>query len=442
MNGLFKRIILYAKLPEMQLFWFLFPIILVLLIVSKFYLPTFIFTVFAGVFLALIILIVFIGLRLAKLNMEVKTERNQLKSIIVNFNDGVIVYDPNFKILIFNKAAERIFNLESNEIIGQIISPDKIKEQKFNFLAQVIFPSLAPLVVKRSDSGVYPQITDISLESPKAELRVITDRIIDSNGQLLGFVKLIHNRTREIELMKSKNEFISVAAHQLRTPLSGINWFFEEILKENLTENQKQMVDQGAAAMTKILKTVNDLLDISKIEEGKFGYKFENINIIEFIEDLLSQVNDFIKISNVKIYFDKPAEQSIIISIDRNKLSMAFFNLIDNAARYNVKNGEIRIGIEKMKDESYILIKIKDTGVGIPKEEMPKLFGKFFRAENASKFFPEGTGLGLYIVKNIIKGHGGKIWAESELNRGSTFYFTLPTDQKLIPSREVFYEEE
>ena len=227
MNGLFKRIILYAKLPEMQLFWFLFPIILVLLIVSKFYLPTFIFTVFAGVFLALIILIVFIGLRLAKLNMEVKTERNQLKSIIVNFNDGVIVYDPNFKILIFNKAAERIFNLESNEIIGQIISPDKIKEQKFNFLAQVIFPSLAPLVVKRSDSGVYPQITDISLESPKAELRVITDRIIDSNGQLLGFVKLIHNRTREIELMKSKNEFISVAAHQLRTPLSGINWFFE-----------------------------------------------------------------------------------------------------------------------------------------------------------------------------------------------------------------------
>ena len=442
MNGLFKRIILYAKLPEMQLFWFLFPIILVLLIVSKFYLPTFIFTVFAGVFLALIILIVFIGLRLAKLNMEVKTERNQLKSIIVNFNDGVIVYDPNFKILIFNKAAERIFNLESNEIIGQIISPDKIKEQKFNFLAQVIFPSLAPLVVKRSDSGVYPQITDISLESPKAELRVITDRIIDSNGQLLGFVKLIHNRTREIELMKSKNEFISVAAHQLRTPLSGINWFFEEMLKENLTENQKQMVDQGAAAMTKILKTVNDLLDISKIEEGKFGYKFENINIIEFIEDLLSQVNDFIKISNVKIYFDKPAEQSIIISIDRNKLSMAFFNLIDNAARYNVKNGEIRIGIEKMKDESYILIKIKDTGVGIPKEEMPKLFGKFFRAENASKFFPEGTGLGLYIVKNIIKGHGGKIWAESELNRGSTFYFTLPTDQKLIPSREVFYEEE
>ena len=202
------------------------------------------------------------------------------------------------------------------------------------------------------------------------------------------------------------------------------------------------MVDQGAAAMTKILKTVNDLLDISKIEEGKFGYKFENINIIEFIEDLLSQVNDFIKISNVKIYFDKPAEQSIIISIDRNKLSMAFFNLIDNAARYNVKNGEIRIGIEKMKDESYILIKIKDTGVGIPKEEMPKLCGKCFRPENASKFFPEGTGLGLYIVKNIIKGHGGKIWAESELNRGSTFYFTLPTDQKLIPSREVFYEEE
>lgn len=118
------------------------------------------------------------------------------------------------------------------------------------------------------------------------------------------------------------------------------------------------------------------------------------------------------------------------------------FNLLDNAIRYNIKNGEVILTVERLQDKPFIQVSVKDTGIGIPPESVKKIFNKFFRADNAIKAAPNGSGLGLYIVRNIIRRHGGEIWVESELNRGATFYFTLPIDQKLIPLKEVVYEEE
>jgi len=374
LSRFWRKFISYARLPEMRLFWLFLPFLIILAGINIFYLPQLWIFISLMIFFVLGAVILMNSLRLSRSNMEIKIERNELKSIIFNLWDGVIAYDPDFKIVIFNRAAEEIFNLKSEEAVGQYFSPERVKETRFKTLSQVIFPSLAPMVLRRSDPGVYPQIVDISTDEPKIEFRVATDKIIDPNANLLGFVKLVRDRTREVALLRSKTEFIAVASHQLRTPLTGIHWALESLAKENLNAEQKQLVDNALMTAVKLTKTVNDLLDVSKIEEGRFGYEFQNINIIGFIEEIIEGVKDLAKQFKVKVSFEKPNEESIMVMADPQKLSIVISNLLDNAIRYNVENGEVKIGIERIKDGPYIKITVKDTGIGIPEGEINKLF--------------------------------------------------------------------
>ncbi|KKQ21957.1 MAG: Multi-sensor signal transduction histidine kinase [Candidatus Wolfebacteria bacterium GW2011_GWC1_37_10] len=425
----------------MRLFWFFLVLSIIVSVLVIFYLPLILALIPVSIFFVLDVVVFNSIVKLAELNFQVKIERNQLNNVISTLRDGVIAYDENIKILVFNPSAESIFNLKTEEVLGKDLNPEQIKEPRLKILIQTLFPSLASTVIRHSEAGSYPQIMDISFEDEGLELRTITNRITDLKGNLLGFVKSVSNRTREVELLRSKNEFISVAAHQLRTPLTGLYWAFETLAKENLKEDQKQIVTTGLEASSFLLKIVNDLLDVSKIEEGRFGYNFEKINLIEFIETVIKELKSLADEAGVKIYFQKP-EEPLEINGDSQKLGMALFNLIDNAIRYNVKNGEVVLAVEKLKDKPYLQISVKDTGIGVPPEVTKKIFTKFFRADNAMKIAPNGSGLGLYIVKNIIKRHGGEIWVESELNRGSTFYFIIPLDSSLIPQKEFIYEEE
>lgn len=431
-----KKIILYMSLPEMKLFWYFLPFAIIAVIINIFYLPFFWILISSGIFLVLALVIFMRNLRLAQLNFEVKMERNEMKGVISSMLDGIIAYDQNFKILIFNRMAEQIFNITGDKVIGQYFTPEKAKDPNFPVLGQVLYPSLAAVVVRRSELGVYPQIADFTFSQAGLNLRVVTDKIIGANGELLGFVKVVRNRTREVEILKSKSEFIEVAAHQLRTPLTSINWIFESLSKENFDENQKQLVNMGIDSAVAVLKTVNDLLDVSQIEEGKFGYNLENVEINLFIEKLLSGANNMAKEAGLSLYLKK-MENPENVFIDQQKLSIAFLNLISNAINYNIEKGEVVVEIKKLEDKPYIQISVRDTGVGIPVEDLKKLFGKFFRSDNAQKIIANGSGLGLYITKNIIKRHGGEIWVESQIDRGSTFYFTLPIDPKLVPAVET-----
>jgi len=431
------KIAKYLSCPEFRPVYYISPLLIIVLIVSFLYVPTTFVLIPVVAVLGVWALMIFLSWRLFKANLNIKVETWQMQSIIAHLNIGVVAYDNDFKVLTFNPAAEEIFNISQSDVIGKKLSAAMANDPKFKVLAQVIFSSLAPTVIKRSDPGVYPQIVDISFDDPHLDLRVVTDRIFDESGAISGFVKLITDRTREIELLKSKTEFITVAAHQLRTPLTAINWALESLENSQLTPQQKELLDTGFMAAKKMLKTVNDLLDVAKIEEGKFGYQFEEVNIISYLEDILSQSNDLAKEYNIKLYFQRPKEPVITAYIDQQKISMVLFNLIDNAIKYNVENGSVTVSVEKVENEPYVKISVKDTGIGIPPNQMDKLFTKFFRADNVVKFAPDGTGMGLYIAKNIINRHGGKIWAESELNRGTTFYLTLPTSRDVIPKKEL-----
>ncbi|OGY62969.1 MAG: hypothetical protein A2745_01195 [Candidatus Harrisonbacteria bacterium RIFCSPHIGHO2_01_FULL_44_13] len=432
---------IYATLPEMRVFWVFLFLVLAVLIIDFIYLPFLWSLISLGIFLAIGVIIIFSSLRSAKANLNIKIEHSRFESIIGDLRDGVVAYDQNFKILVFNRAAEEIFNLKAAEVIGKYFSLEQAKEPRLKLLVQTFFPSLAPAVVRRSEAGVYPQVIDLSFDQPVLDLRITTNRVADNNGQVLGFVKVARDRTRDLELLRSKSEFITLASRQLRTPLTAANWVFESLKKESLTDSQQELVNSGSQATGKLLKIVNDLLDVAKIEEGRFGYNFQNINIVDFLEKIIGEASAIAGKYNVKIYFDRPAE-AINIFADTQKLGVAVSHLLDNAIRYNISNGRVDVKLQKLSDRPYIQISVKDTGVGIPEEDMQKLFTKFFRGENITKLSAEGSGLGLYIVKNIIRRHGGNIRAESVLDRGSAFYFTLPTDLKLVPSKEIVYGEE
>ncbi len=370
-------------------------------------------------------------------------EQSRLTTIIDNLEEGVIAYDENFTILVFNRAAEKIFSIPAHDVINQSFTV-KIREglpARLRPLLVILFPALATTIIRRSELGMFPQIIDVSFEDPSLELRVTTNKISDASGETLGFIKLIHDRTRELTLVHEKSEFITVASHQLRTPLTGASWALENLKKENLTPSARELVENMMGAVNRMMKITNDLLDVAKIEEGRFGYQFTEFDLTSFIEGALAQAKPVADAYDIRLFFEKPKEGSLKITADTGKLGMVLANLLDNALKYNVVNGEVTVKLEKIPNQSYIKISIRDSGIGIKKEETSKVFTKFFRGENAVKASVEGTGLGLYIVKNIIRRLGGDIAFQSTLNRGTTIAFTLPTNQSLIPAKEFAGEE-
>lgn len=374
-------------------------------------------------------------------------ERNEsviAQQIISGLTDGVVGYDTNFQINIFNPAAEKIFNLKAENIIGQTVTPDSLKKEGWQVLTQVIFPSLAPRLNQISEAEEWPQISDLELSDPTLSLRTILIRLPSTTNQSAGFLKIIKDRTREKEILRSKSEFISVAAHQLRTPITAINWAFENLIesikdKPELKE-ATSVAEQGHEVAQRSLKIINDLLDVSKLEGGRFGFQFLETNLNSFIQTVVEGLKIIADYYKIKIYFE-PLSTSCPVFIDQQKLGLAISNLIDNAIRYNNKNGEVRIIIQKENDGKFVDLIIKDTGVGIPAAEMKKLFTKFYRGSNVIQLEPNGNGLGLYITKNIIEQHGGQIEIESLIGRGTTFTIKLPLDKNLVPQKEFFLED-
>jgi len=431
-----KKFLIYLSLPEMILFWVMLVVMLFLMgIIFYFVAPPW---KWAGLIVGLLFILIsfFIDLRNTIKHYNLLSEREQVRTIISHFTDAIVAYDPDFRITVFNAAAEDLFNLKASDILNQIITPEWAKNQKTKLLTQVLFPSLAPSISWKTDPAVFPNVMELSFTNPALELTVTTIRVTDSKGKILGFFKIIKDRTREEEILKTKSEFLTVAAHQMRTPLSGIKWSLETLLSEgneNLTDTQRELLQKNLEATDKILRLANDLLDVANIESGRFGYEFVQSDLIDLIQKSISEYLYLADQHKIKIYFEPPSDGLPPFKFDPMRIKIVIQNLLENALRYNIEGGQIIIKVEKKPP--YVEVSVSDTGIGIPKEELPKLFTKFFRASNVLKYETEGTGLGLYITRNIVEAHGGKIWAESIENRGTTMHFTLPMDEKLIPKR-------
>jgi len=242
--------------------------------------------------------------------------------------------------------------------------------------------------------------------------------------------------------LRSNTEFVTVASHQLRGPLTNINWALQSLEgSTQIDETDKLIATTAASAGRNLLRRIDEILSVAKMDEGHFGYIFEEANIVEFLGKVLNDILPQARAVGVKIYLDRPSVDLPLVMIDPKQLSIAVVNIMENAIRYNVANGEVIVKIAKLENKPFITVSIRDTGIGIPEESIKRLFTKFFRADNAEKSQTEGSGLGLYIAKGIINAHGGEINAKSELNRGTIITFTIPTDPSLVPKREIGSED-
>jgi signal transduction histidine kinase len=368
---------------------------------------------------------------------EKSAVQNVLDIVLTSMPEALIAYDDAFRVTHFNASAERLFRLPAATVIGHVLSPRDSATPGWQILTQTIFSSLAPRVVQISPEGTQPEVYDLSFTEPELEFRVTTIVVTGAAGKPVFFFKIVSDRSPLVAALRAKSEFVTVASHQLRGPMTDINWALQTLAGDAaLGDTSKLVVANALAAAQGLIGRIEDLLSVAKMEEGQMGYSFEKTDMTAFIGKILSDVLPSAQKAGIKIYFDRPTAALSEVMIDRKRLSIALTNLLENAIRYNVANGEVVVRVAQMPDKPFIEISIRDTGIGIPAEAIPNLFKKFYRAENAIASQTEGSGLGLYMAKGIIIAHGGQISAESELNRGTIMHVTLPTDPSLVPQRE------
>lgn len=234
-----------------------------------------------------------------------------------------------------------------------------------------------------------------------------------------------NERLRELDTIKS--EFVSVAAHQLRTPLTGIKWTLNALIEEEfgkLERDQKKLVSDGLRATYRLIDLINDLLDTARIEEGRYGFSFISQSLAPVVEQIFERHEKIAKEKGVKFLLQLPKRRLPLLRLDAEKIGIVIENLMDNAIKYTVPGGSVLIRV--VKDKQYVTVKVADTGIGIPKEQQRRVFTKFFRAANAQLAQTSGTGLGLYVSQNIVEQHKGTLSFESKENKGTTFILSLP----------------
>jgi len=344
-------------------------------------------------------------------------ERNKTMAIIENLTDGVILLNKKKQIEIINSPATELFNIGKKEAIGKcfvdLLDIENIPEIKKILIDKDRIRNIYREEVATLD-GLHLEITSVLLK----------DEIEEK-----GFLIIIHDVTKEKLIEKMKTEFVSVAAHQLRTPLSAIKWTIRMILDGDageINEEQRELLEQTYISNERMIRLINDLLDVSRIEEGRLLYDQEDARIEDVLDSVIEASQEMLRNKNMVLEVNK--KETPKVKIDKEKIGVVIQNLLENAIKYTEQGGKIKITLDN--DEKNVIFKIEDSGVGIPKSQQDRIFTKFFRAENVTRMETDGTGLGLYTTINIVQAHKGQIWFESEENKGTTFYFTIPINNK------------
>lgn len=326
--------------------------------------------------------------------------------------------------------SEMLRGISDKEIAKKL---DFIKKQETEHI--LFAKELIRISKKAEQRKTKPRISKqilVRLEGDFAFKRYLLNTIIQLlEAKLYTFTLLNLLGRKNIEFKKASKlhqDLMNTTIHQLKTPIAITNLVSQLLLKqekEKLTKNQKQMIDRVTTANKSMLTLVNDLLGVSKIEEGEGKLKMEDkFDLLKIFKNIINELDYSIKTNRQKINI-QTFKKDIILLSNEDILKKIIYNLLTNAIQYGRKDGKILIVIEREEPQK-ILVSISDDGIGIPAEEKIYIFKKFYRASNAQQAYHKGTGLGLYLVRELLKKIGGKIWFESEDDKGTTFYVTLP----------------
>jgi two-component system phosphate regulon sensor histidine kinase PhoR len=350
---------------------------------------------------------------------EISKEKEYLQTILKGMMEGILVVDGRGRILMVNDALQKILSLSSEvvdkpplEAIRNTELEEAIREaihEGKNSAFELTFPLSGGKTLEVNVVGIPPAPEEIVKESEKIK----------------GAIAVFHDISRLKELEKVRQDFVANVSHELRTPLTTIKGYTETLLegalKEEVASQFLQVIQKHADRLTKI---VDDLLALSKIESKEFYLKWESLSLSELIDDVSDSVKEAAQKKEISIS-RSIIPSSLEVMGDRSYLEQVFINLLDNAIKYTPKGGEISISAFE-KGERNIQVEIRDNGIGIPKEDLSRIFERFYRVDKGRSQELGGTGLGLSIVKHLVQAHRGKVWVESHLGKGAIFYFTLP----------------
>jgi PAS domain S-box-containing protein len=360
---------------------------------------------------------------------EATIQRDRLDIILRSIGDGVFVVNKDLEVVIFNPAAEMISGFAADELRGKIVTQVlKFIDEKDGQLSDQF---IAEAIEKGKQTSMANHTLLIKKDGTKVPVADSAAPLVDKNGNVTGCVVVFRDVSREREIDKMKTEFLSVAAHQLRTPLGSMRWNMEMLLNGDegeLGEKVKEVVEQIYESNIRMIGLVNDLLDVSRIDQGKTADDPKNTNVITIISEAVKEMEPEAKRRAVSIDF-RNQDMEIEIIIDGKRFREVIQNILSNAVKYNKQGGKVAIAVEK--NQQNLTITIADTGMGVSKKDQGKLFSKFFRAENAVRSETEGSGLGLFVVKSYVEGWGGKVDFESEEGKGSRVGIILPLKPKM-----------
>lgn len=354
---------------------------------------------------------------------KIEEDRIRSKEILESIGDGVIGVNDKGEVIYVNSQAVDILGFSEEELLGDFLWKKIVligkNKQEMDIEERPI--RLALFTKKRIYENSYSYRSKDGRLVPVS----ITATPLIVRDLVVGGVDVFRDITKEKEVDRMKTEFISLASHQLRTPLSATKWFTELLLDDSKSFNDEQngLIKNIYKSNQRMIDLVNALLNISRIESGRIIIDPKPTDLRKLVEDVILELTPKIKEKGhnvvVSIHGDLP-----MINIDPRLIRNVYMNLLTNAIKYTKNNGEITVMISKKGSE--VVSQVSDNGLGIPEDQKGRIFEKFFRSSNITKIETDGTGLGLYLAKSIVESSGGKIWFESEQYKGTTFWFTLP----------------
>lgn len=355
------------------------------------------------------------------------------EAILASIGDGLIVADKEGKIIYINKASESLLGKRREDLVGKsFFESIPLEDEKGELIPEEKRPVSITLSTGATTVSTVASPSYYFVRNDKTKFPVaITATPIMLDGKIAGAIEIFRDITEEREIDKAKNEFVSLASHQLRTPLTAISWYTEMILRGDVGEvvpGQKSYLQEIYQGNQRMIELVNTLLDVSRIDLGTLVLEPKEIKVTELADSVLKEQTP--KIEEKKLVVTKKFSEDIpTFFFDPKFLRMVLQNLLSNSVEYTPPEGKIEFLISlDEKDKNNLFIKVSDTGYGIPHSQRDKIFTKLFRADNARDKDTTGTGLGLYLIKSIVENAGGKIWFESEENHGTSFYVTLPLE--------------
>jgi len=345
----------------------------------------------------------------ARLFQSAEGGRRRLAAILASTTDAVLVTDREGRILLVNPAAERAFGLAADAVVGQ-----KVNEAE-----------LAPALVRVFEEPLSPSEA-LTEEVPLPDGRTLyasVSTILSADGERIGRVVVMRDVTHFKELDELKSEFVATVSHDLRAPLTFMRGYATMLpMVGEIGDKQREYVEKILHGVGQMSELIDDLLDLGRIEAG-VGLERKPCHLGAILVEAVDGMRARSAAKGLTLRLE-PAEDVAMIAGDAALLRQAVTNLVDNAIKYTPSGGIVAVGLTVRNEQA--VVRVSDTGIGIAPDDQVRLFEKFYRVKRRDTMSVQGTGLGLAIVKSIVERHGGKVWVDSELDQGSTFYISLP----------------